>query len=330
MSGEPDRDGPSSARASEGAEGLALIVDDDAATRRLVVKWLMHGNMRCLEASDGEHGLTILKEAHERIDVVVLDVMMPGMSGFEVLAALQADPALSQLPVILLTAHANTERDLINAAETGATDHVSKPFSGPVLKAKVLRAARARRASRDRLAQAELLARIDPLTQLGNRQLLFERLREESSFAKRYQAPLCLCILDIDHFKSINDRFGHETGDVALKLFARTIAASIRKEDAAFRYGGEEFVVLLRQNAEGGARVLLDRVRAALALFPLSLPGGGSEVLSFSGGIAVADERNEFFTDGMVRRADIALYEAKRTGRGRDCVATLHDTIAQK
>ncbi len=310
--------------ATEGSEGTALVVDDDTATRRLVAKWLMHGNLRCLEACDGEQALAILREAHARIDVVVLDVMMPGMNGFEVLARINEDAMLSQVPVILLTAHANAERDFVEGADHGATDHLSKPFSGPVLKAKVLRAARARRASRDRLTQAELLARIDPLTQLGNRQLLFERLREEASFAKRYHASLCICIVDIDHFKSINDRFGHHTGDQALKLFARTLAASIRKEDTAFRYGGEEFVLLMRQNGEAEARAVLERVRATLAMFPLSVPGG-SEVLSFSGGIAVADGTNEFLTDAMIRRADIALYEAKRAGRGRDCLAASVD-----
>ena len=321
-------DSRSSNGPAESSEGTALVVDDDAATRRLVAKWFMRGNLRCLEATDGEHGLAILREAHERIDVVILDMMMPGLTGLEVLALIQQDAALSQVPVILLTAHANSERDFIEAAETGATDHLAKPFSGAVLQAKALRAARARRAARDRLAEAELRARIDPLTQLGNRQLLFERLREESSFANRYHASLCVCILDIDHFKSINDRFGHDTGDVALKLFARMLAASIRKEDAAFRYGGEEFVLLLRQNAEADARVLLGRVRDALALFPLALPGGGAEVLSFSGGIAVADGSNEFLTDGMIRRADHALYAAKRAGRSRDCVATSTDEVA--
>lgn len=319
MSGTDDSSGV------EGSEGTALVVDDDTATRRLVARWLLHGNLRCLEAADGEQALAILREAHARIDVVVLDVMMPGLSGFDVLGQISQDPALSQIPVILLTAHANAERDFVEGAEHGAADHLSKPFSGPVLKAKVLRAARARRATLGRLAKAELLARVDPLTQLGNRQLLFERLREETAFAKRSHASLCVCVLDLDHFKSINDRFGHETGDNALKLFARTLVASIRKEDTAFRYGGEEFVVLMRQIGEEGARAVLERVRVTLAHFPLALPNGGTEVLSFSGGIALADGTNEFFTDAMIRRADIALYEAKRAGRGHDRLASSID-----
>lgn len=307
------------------SQGTVLVVDDDQATRFLVVKWLTHANLTCLEAADGIEALRILREQHEQIDLVVLDVMMPGLNGFEVLRTITADSALKLIPVLMLTAHANAETDFVEAADLGAADHLSKPFSGPVLKAKAVRAVRTRTEARDRLRQAELLARIDPLTQLGNRQLLHERLREESAFAKRYSAPLCLCLLDIDHFKSINDRFGHDTGDQALKIFARTLAASIRKEDAAFRFGGEEFVLLLRNNGRQGGLSVLARIRAALALFPLQLPenkrDSGAEYLSFSGGIAVADADNEFLTDQLIRRADIALYRAKQDGRARDCLA---------
>lgn len=313
---------PPSARGPVGVEGTALIIDDDEATRRLVVRWLTHGGLRCMEARDGEQGLRILREAHARIDVVVLDVMMPGVSGYDVLSTIQAEPAIAEVPVLLLTAHANRESDLVEAAERGAADHLSKPFSGPVLKAKALRAARARRATRDRLEHAEELARIDPLTQLGNRQHLVERLREELAFAQRQRTALSLCMLDLDHFKSINDRFGHETGDRALALFARTLAATLRAEDGAFRYGGEEFVVLLRQEGEEGARAVLARVRESLEKAPLELPGGGREALSFSGGIAVVEGADPGDADGHLRRADAALYEAKRSGRARDCVVS--------
>ena len=173
--------------------------------------------------------------------------------------------------------------------------------------------------------QWELAASTDYLTGLPNRRTLAAAGESRIQAAGGRRNRLAVAVIDIDHFKSINDRFGHDTGDQALKIFARTLAASIRKEDAAFRFGGEEFVLLLRNNGRQGGLSVLARIRAALALFPLQLPenkrDSGAEHLSFSGGIAVADADNEFLTDQLIRRADIALYRAKQDGRARDCLA---------
>jgi diguanylate cyclase (GGDEF)-like protein len=234
------------------------------------------------------------------------------------------EPVIATIPVLLLTAHADTEVDIVRGATLGATDHLSKPFSGAVLRAKVTRAVescRARRALEGRLETAERLARIDPLTQLGNRQLFYERLREEASFAARHKSPLALVVIDIDHFKSLNDTLGHEAGDRALTHVAGVLSGALRREDGAFRYGGEEFAVLMRGVDAKAALACTTRLRAALSARPLSLPNGGSRDITFSAGVAVADASNDFLADALFARADEALYRAKESGRNRDEVA---------
>jgi diguanylate cyclase (GGDEF)-like protein len=304
--------------------GVVLVVDDDMATRTLVTRLLTQAGFDCREATTGEEALALLKRRATTIDCIVLDVRMPGISGFDVLEIVRRDPVFSAIPVVLLTAHADTEKDIVLGATLGATDHLSKPFSTAVLRAKVARAVELRRAQRaleGRLEVAERLARIDPLTQLGNRQLFYERLAEEASYATRHRSPLALAVLDIDHFKSLNDTLGHERGDTALRHFADVVLATLRREDGAFRYGGEEFVVLMRGVDATAALACTGRLRAELKIRPLSFEDGECRPITFSSGVAVADARNEFWTEGLFGRADEALYRAKESGRDRDEVA---------
>ncbi|NUP11554.1 MAG: diguanylate cyclase [Polyangiaceae bacterium] len=309
---------------ADASAGNVLVVDDDEDTRRLVVRWLARSRLSSVEADSGGAALEILRRDPSKIDLVVLDVMMPGLGGFDVMKAMQADPSLKVIPVIFLTAHADDEAAIVTSASLGAIDHLTKPFSGPILVAKVLRGIQQRVVQRElerKLADAEKRARIDLLTQLGNRQLFYERLRDESAFARRHRTPFCLAMLDIDHFKDVNDTLGHEAGDMALKHFAKLVSATIRQGDAAFRYGGEEFVVLLRSSDVSAGLAAMERLRAALQLLPVKFRDGSSRSITFSSGLAVADESNDFMTDGLLSRADEALYRAKEGGRNRDEVA---------
>jgi len=135
--------------------------------------------------------------------------------------------------------------------------------------------------------------------------------------------------MDLDHFKRVNDTWGHDAGDEVLRHFAKLLSATVRQEDSAFRYGGEEFVLLLRNSDQGGGRVATQRLRTTLQIVPARFVPKGAEsstpiehFVTFSAGIAVADEKNEFLTERLLSRADEALYRAKEAGRDRDELAT--------
>jgi diguanylate cyclase (GGDEF)-like protein len=317
---------PKSARRSAAEPArTVLVVDDDDDLRTMTVQWLTRAGLACIEASDGEACIDTVKKSARAIDAIVLDVMMPGMDGFEAAARLKRDPETAAIPIVLLTAHANEEGDIVRGVETGAVDHIAKPFSGPVLVAKVralCERTRADRELRDKLRYAEENATIDPLTRLSNRRHFEARLKEESAHARRHQQAFSLLMLDIDHFKSVNDTFGHEEGDRVIVHVADAMRSILRKEDAAFRYGGEEFVILLRATDGPHALRAAERLRESLKARPIEL---GEErvtrAITFSGGVASVDASNAFATDDLVARADAALYAAKRGGRDRVLLA---------
>jgi diguanylate cyclase (GGDEF)-like protein len=163
-------------------------------------------------------------------------------------------------------------------------------------------------------------AQRDQLTGTWRRDALEEAGTREIARSRRHRRPLALLLLDLDHFKAINDRFGHQAGDEALRRFAVTAAACLRREDLFGRTGGEEFCILLPDTDEGGALRLAERIRTAIADLPLAFDGHPLH-LTVSIGIALADGRNDW--DSLARAADVALYRAKSEGRNRIAVAAL-------
>lgn len=305
--------------AAPSPDGEVLVVDDDASTRGLVVRWLSSAGFVCAEAASGEEAVAKVSAEPSRYEAIVLDVMMPGMDGFDVLRQVQATPGAGRIPVLFLTASA-AESDIVRGVEAGAADYLLKPFSGAVLVAK-LRAVRERARSewvlRRQLQSAEQHATTDGLTGLLNRRSFDERLVELAGLAERHREPFSLLLLDIDRFKSVNDEFGHPAGDVALRFVADRVRRVLRGGDLAFRYGGEEFVVLLRKCDTIGALGVYDRLRGELAHSPVDLGRGVSRQLTISGGLATMEEANGFRSPDLVARADEALYRAKRGGRDR-------------
>jgi diguanylate cyclase (GGDEF)-like protein len=305
-------------------DGEVLVVDDDASTRTQVMRWLSAAGFVCAEATSGVKALEMLDVDASRYEAIVLDVMMPGVDGFEVLARMKRATATAKIPVLFLTASA-TEDDIVRGVEAGAVDYLLKPFSGPVLVAK-LKAVRERSREewllRRKLERAERGASTDPLTGLLNRTTFDERLREMSAAATRHREALALLMLDIDHFKSVNDEFGHPAGDVALRFVADRIRRVLRLGDFAFRYGGEEFAVLLRKCDATGAVAVYDRLKEELTKVSADLGHGATRALSLSAGIATIELDNGFRNADLVARADAALYAAKRAGRDRSVVET--------
>jgi two-component system cell cycle response regulator len=303
------------------APGGVLVVDDDEHVRLDVVRSLTNLAIMAEQARNGVDALDVAQEKAGALDCILLDLSLPDIDGWEVLRRLHTDAETKSIPVLVLTDRAPTDAELVAIVEAGAIDHMVKPLSAPVLCAKVRAIcdrSREQRELRNRLRHALENAAHDALTGMFNRRYFERRLREESAHARRHKRPFSLLMIDLDHFKLINDTYGHEDGDRVLVHMAEVIHGGIREDDIACRFGGEEFVVLLRATDGMAARVVANRLRTALAAKPLVL-GESREPkhVTFSCGIAASDERNGFKTDDVLGRADAALYRAKRGGRNR-------------
>jgi two-component system cell cycle response regulator len=296
------------------------VVDDDEETRLLVMTALAMGQVRCSEAASGEAALELVMAHPEGIDVIVLDVVLPGIDGVEVLRRLKRSPLTAHIPVIMVTGTATGDRDVVNGVDLGASDWMAKPCSPSVLLAKVRslrQRARADRGLREELHFASLHALSDPLTGLYNRRNFTARMAESSAYAVRHEQPFAVVMLDLDDFKKANDDHGHTEGDRVLVHFAEAILAVLRADDLAFRYGGDEFVLLLRGCDAVRAVEVATRLRERLQATPF-LDADGSEVtIAFSAGTAAADASDGFSSAGLLRRADAAVYRAKVGGRDR-------------
>jgi two-component system, cell cycle response regulator len=301
------------------APGEVLVVEADEATRKDCVRALTVLALRAATADTGARALEIASEKATTLDCILLDLGMP--DAWEIIKKLRADEETAPIPVVVVTEKTPADADLIKILESGAVDHVSKPHNAILLCAKVravCERARTQRELKNKLRFALENAAHDPLTGLFNRRYFERRLREESAHAKRHKRPFALVMLDLDHFKLVNDTYGHEDGDMVLRHVAEVALASLREDDIACRYGGEEFVLLLRATTGTAARVVANRLRATLASKPIPL-GEKNEMrhVTFSAGVSAADERNGFKSDEIVSRADGALYRAKRAGRNR-------------
>jgi diguanylate cyclase (GGDEF)-like protein len=307
-------------RGRAGSDRVVFVVDDDDGARSVAVRWLVDANFTCLEHASGSSAIQALVADPDGVDAVVLDVMMPGLDGFDVLAQLKANPRTAHIPIVILTAQAIGEADLERGIDAGASFYVTKPFTGRVFVAQVRAACErsdAERVLRTRLLSAEANATTDGLTGLMNRRAFEGRLAEAVANTTRHREKLGLVMLDLDHFKQVNDAFGHAGGDRVLLYFARALRSAIRAGDQAFRYGGEEFALLLPKCDTQGALRVVSRIQLDLRSRPISLAEGCPTVVQFSAGIAAAEAANDFGVDGFVGRADAALYNAKNMGRDR-------------
>jgi two-component system, cell cycle response regulator len=303
------------------APGEILVVDDDEATRRAVIHHMSNLAMRVAQAESGLRALEVALEKSATLDCILLDLTMPGTDSWEVLKKLRTDPETSAIPVLLLTDGPPSEAEVIKMLEQGVMDHITKPLAGMLLCAKVRLVCDRSRADRELKSKLRFAldnAAHDALTGLFNRRYFERRLKEECAHAKRHRRPFALVMLDLDHFKLVNDTYGHEDGDRVLRHVAEVAQAQLREDDVPCRYGGEEFVLLLRGTTGMAARVVANRLRANLAAKPIELgPKNEPRHVTFSAGVAAADERNAYNADGVMSRADAALYRAKRAGRNR-------------
>jgi diguanylate cyclase (GGDEF)-like protein len=290
-----------------------LIVDDEETNLYALRLILESKGYRCLEASGGAEALQIAAAAAP--EVVLLDIHMPEMDGYEVCRRMKSDPRTHPIPIVFLTARYRDHDEIARGLEAGAHDYVTKPFSAPELLARVGVMVRIQRAE----AEARKASLTDSLTGLYNRRFLHQRLEEEMARSRRHGSPLACVMLDIDHFKAINDTHGHATGDSVLRDVAVILRDHIRRSDIAVRFGGEEFVLVLFSNAMEGARHVAERIRADVEAHNFS----GQETplrVTISVGISSFPDDNVVSADDLMRRADAALYQAKEAGRNMVCV----------
>jgi two-component system, cell cycle response regulator len=302
--------------AGEEEHGRVLIVDDSPVVRAIVGGYLRGAGFTVQEADNGADALRRL-EAHT-FDVIISDLRMPVMDGFALLEAVKSKDAGPE--VILLTGTlAHDMNSAIRALRLGAHDFLTKPPSGPdeviVAVDRAVEKKRLREANARLVRELEALSRTDPLTGALNRGAFDEALRREFNRARRYAFPLSLVMLDLDHFKAINDGHGHRGGDAVLQQFVKLAVTIFRESDTVHRYGGEEFVALLPHAAYEGALDAARRLVQTAGSTPFRV-GETDLTVTASAGVACAREQD---LDGgdLVARADAALYEAKRLGRNR-------------
>ncbi len=288
-----------------------LIIDDSKTVREVTLSLLKDEGMFTFyhDAASGEKGLEILKE--HPVDVVLCDLMMSGMTGFEFLHILRSDAQYVDLPVIMLTGQ-ESQKDKVCGLELGASDYVTKPFDAGELIARVKIQLKIK-LLQDRL---KALANTDPLTLLSNRRCLFDVLTRELERSQRSGKPCSVVIVDIDRFKKVNDTYGHHLGDEVLVAVARELQEHMRAYDLAARFGGEEFVLLLPETDKSQAVSIAERIRASVEAMTF---GGKLEplMLTITAGVATFPAIELKSADDLICVADQALCRGKEAGRNR-------------
>ncbi len=295
-----------------------LIIDDSEAVRNRVKESLASSGLfdTVLEAPDGLLGFKLLRE--HSVDLVLCDLIMRGVDGFKFLALKRSDRKYDDVPVILLTGQENVGSK-VRALDSGASDYLVKPFDDAELVARVkvhLKVKQLQDALREKNRELEDLSRRDPLTGVANRRAFHEALATEFARCARYGRPFSFMMVDLDHFKAVNDTHGHQAGDVALISTAKLLVSQLRTNDMVGRYGGEEFAVILPETPHANALQVAERCRAKIAGTPLVHNDTVFSVTASMGLASLPDPRVSS-TEEMIRLADEALYDAKRQGRNR-------------
>ena len=299
-----------------------LIIDDSEAVRERVQDVLTTEPKvtRVLTANDGIAGFKQLME--QPIDLILCDLIMPVLDGFKFLALKQTRPEFADIPVIMLTGEEDI-RAKVRGLEAGALEYLTKPFDAPELLARVrihLKIKELQDDLRQKNTRLEQLARVDELTGLNNRRFFMEMLRNEFRRSDRYGTPFVYVMVDIDHFKKINDTHGHLVGDRALVAIAQVLARTARAQDVVGRFGGEEFAIIMPHTELKGGELAAQRHRRLIEEEPIAIDEGALKVTA-SFGVAQFPRPDVRRVEELIELADQALYKAKEAGRNQVGVA---------
>jgi two-component system, cell cycle response regulator len=311
------------------AKNKILIAEDDPVSRRVLQSFLVKWGYEVTIAVDGNQALRIL-QALDSPRLAVLDWMMPGLEGTQVCQRIREDSTRAYIYILLLTARGQKE-DILKGLDSGADDYLTKPFDAQELRAR-LHVGQRILDLQDSLitAQEELLfqATHDALTGVANRGVILDALRRERSRQLREGGTFGIVLLDLDHFKYVNDQYGHLTGDAVLQEAARRMTQSVRPYDTVGRFGGEEFLIVVPASGDTGTLGLAERIRTAIEAKPVSSDAGDIPITA-SLGIAVSSDATPFEPQALLQLADDALYRAKELGRNRAELARTADVVSK-
>ena len=299
-------------------ENKILIVEDDAVISKLVYEFLSRFGFQAISASSAEEAEKILEK--EEIHIVLTDVKLPGIDGITFTKNVKKK---YNLDVVITTGY-SSEYFYEDAINNGASDLIFKPIRFNELMLRINRVIRERALINERDKMIERLKKLsiqDPLTELFNSRHFYAQLGDEIQRAERYLHPLSLIFIDIDHFKAINDTYGHMVGDQALLLIAKKMQASLRSQDTAYRFAGDEFTIILPETTSDNAKFVADRIKAEMEKESLVIREQEIAKITLSMGVAEY-QRNEK-KEQFVHRADVTMYEAKKKGRNSIAVSPI-------
>lgn len=287
-----------------------LIADDDPVSRCLLEELLTEWGHEVVACGDGAEAWAVLQGSAPPL-LAILDWVMPSLDGLELCRRIRRQPATSYVYVILLTSRTGKE-NLLAGMEAGADEYLSKPYDPQELRLRI-------RAGQ-RIVELERALRLqathDPLTGAWNRGAVLEILQRDLSRAQREGLTITAIMVDVDHFKHINDTWGHQIGDVVLREVVMRLAQSLRPYDALGRYGGEEFLIVVLNVPVTSVVHLAERLRTCTADLPVQT-SVGKVAVTISLGVATEESAGDVDATELLRRADEALYEAKKQGRNR-------------
>ncbi len=289
-----------------------LIIDDDATIRKTMHEFIELAGFSVFTASSSEEALELLKT--NNISVAIIDIVMPGMDGLELTGLIKKN---YDTDVIIMTGYSN-KYSYKEAITKGASDIIFKPMHFEELLLRLKRVFKERQLKNDRikmLKELEELAITDELTQLYNSRHFYNQLDMEAYRSKRYNHPLSLLFIDVDHFKQYNDAYGHLQGDKVLIILCRIINSCLRTMDSAYRYGGEEFTVILPETEGKEALIVAARIRASMEAEKFTHGSGKTVNVTIS--IGVTEYCPDENISPFVHRADKAMYMAKQQGRNK-------------
>ncbi len=294
-----------------------LIVDDDAESRRVIQLSLSLAGHEVIEMENGQAAWEYLQR--EPVRVVITDWLMPCMDGLELTQRIRGGSFKGYIYIIILTVK-NTKAEIVAGLNAGADDFLTKPFNADELLARVAIGQRIldlENRLTDANTRLEALAMRDSLTNLFNRWAIYAHAEAELNRSRREDVPLGLAMLDVDHFKPINDTYGHPVGDSALQGVANAFSVTVRSYDWVGRWGGDEFLLVMPGSSAGASLAIVERVRAQIARQPVLLPNGGALAVKVSAGVVATGPDESDCLDTLIQRADLALYDAKNQGRDR-------------